>query len=79
MTTLRKLRKDNGLTQAELAELVGLSRKSVNEYEQSAEIIDRIQYKYLREYADLFGLTVIELITRIERESAEHDTVSKSN
>lgn len=79
MTTLRKLRKDNGLTQAELAELVGLSRKSVNEYEQSVEIIDRIQYKYLREYADLFGLTVIELITRIEKESVEHDTVSKSN
>jgi transcriptional regulator with XRE-family HTH domain len=78
MTTLRKLRKDNGLTQAELAELVGLSRKSVNEYEKSSEIIDRMQYKYLKEYADLFGLTVIELITRIEKE-VEHDTVSKSN
>lgn len=78
MTTLRKLRKDNGLTQAELAELVGLSRKSVNEYEKSPEIIDRMQYKYLKEYADLFGLTVIELITRIEKE-VEHDTVSKSS
>lgn len=79
MTTLRKLRKDNGLTQAELAELVGLSRKSVNEYEKSPEIIDRMQYKYLKEYADLFGLSVIELITRIEREVTEHDTVSKSS
>ena len=58
---LEELRKSRNLTQAELAEKVGLSRGTIAYYEASAQnpTIDTVQT-----LADFFGVTVQDLIKK---------------
>ncbi|MBE6750595.1 MAG: helix-turn-helix transcriptional regulator [Ruminococcaceae bacterium] len=58
---IAELRKQNGLTQIELAEKLNYSDKSVSKWERGESIPDIV---VLKEIADLFGVTVDYLITK---------------
>ena len=55
---LRSLREENGLSQAQLGRLAGVSDKAVSKWESDAA---RPQSGLLRRLADLLGVTVDEL------------------
>lgn len=57
---LRSLRKENGLSQAQLGRLAGVSDKAVSKWESDAA---RPQSGLLRRLADLLGVTVDELLS----------------
>ena len=60
---LRKLRKEKGITQKELAKLVGLSQQSINKYENTASEPD---IKNLIALADFFDTSVDYLVGNSE-------------
>lgn len=57
---LRSLREENGLSQAQLGRLAGVSDKAVSKWESDAA---RPQSGLLRRLADLLGVTVDELLS----------------
>lgn len=59
-TFLRSLREENGLSQAQLGRLAGVSDKAVSKWESDAA---RPQSGLLRRLADLLGVTVDELLS----------------
>lgn len=56
---IKQLRKKNGYTQLELAKELGLTRSSVNAWEQDISIPST---KYIRELAKLFGVSTDYLL-----------------
>lgn len=62
---LIKYRKSAGLTQAQLAEKLGYSDKSVSKWEREEGVPD---IYILKEIADLYGITVNDLISENQKE-----------
>ena len=62
---LIKYRKANGLTQAQLAQKLGYSDKSVSKWEREEGVPD---IYILKEIADLYGVTVNDLISDNQKE-----------
>ena len=58
-TTIRKLREGRGLTQAELAERIGISSKTVSKWETAKGLPD---ISLLQPLAQALGISVIELM-----------------
>ena len=58
-TTIRKLREERGLTQAELAERIGVSSKTVSKWETAKGLPD---ISLLQPLAKALGISVIELM-----------------
>lgn len=59
MTTIRKLRKAKGLTQKQLAELIGVTESAVNQYESEKK---RPKYETLLRLCEALGCSVADLI-----------------
>ena len=79
-TNLIKYRKAAGLTQAQLAEKLGYSDKSVSKWEREEGVPD---IYILKEIADLYGITVNDLITEspsiLKKEIKFLSKISKRN
>lgn len=79
-TNLVKYRKAAGLTQAQLAEKLGYSDKSVSKWEREEGVPD---IYILKEIADLYGVTVNDLITEnpsiLKKEIKFLSKISKRN
>lgn len=75
--TLRRLRKEKGISQTRLAEILNYSPSSISMYESS----DRIPHvAILRQIADFFGVTVSYLLAGEEQGSyyINQDTADKA-
>lgn len=59
--TLKELRKNEGLTQAQLAEILGISRVNYTRYETD---VSRPDYETLIAIADFYSVTLDELFDR---------------
>ena len=60
MNTLKKLRKENGMNQAELAEKIGVKQNTVSGWEKG---VRHPGIQMLLKLASVFGCTVDDLIT----------------
>lgn len=70
---LRDLRKENNLTQAELAEKLGVSNRSISRWENGTTMPD---FDLLIELADFYGVDVRDILDG-ERSEADMDTQHK--
>lgn len=68
---IRDVRKENGLTQEQLAEALGVSQKSISRWENGKTMPD---YSVLPNICEVLGINVAELL---EAERIEGDSVSK--
>lgn len=59
---LKKLRESRGLSQAELAEISGVSLRSIQMYEQRVNCIDRAQAQALYKLSHVIGCTMEDLL-----------------
>lgn len=66
---LAKYRKRNGYTQSEIAEILGIPKKTYQNYEREVRDIDS---NMLCRLADIYGITLDELMGRNESESIEY-------
>ncbi|MBR1710842.1 MAG: helix-turn-helix domain-containing protein [Clostridia bacterium] len=57
---LKKARKEAGLSQADLADLIGVSPRSVTDYERGCAVP---RYKKIQKIAETLGVTVLYLTT----------------
>ncbi len=64
---IRELRRESGLTQVQMAELLGQTQSLFSKYERGEVRLDVIQ---LRTIAGKLGLTLTEISDRIERRLA---------
>lgn len=67
---LHRLRREKGLKQGELADLVGISRATASDYERSRSEPD---FQTLIKIATLFGVSVDELLGNVHRLSEKSD------
>ena len=61
---IKKLRKENNMTQEDLANKLGITRGAVSLYEQDKRKID---YKSINKLADIFGVSSDYILGRIEK------------
>ena len=61
---IKKLRKENNMTQEDLANKLGITRGAVSLYEQDKRKID---YKTINKLADIFGVSSDYILGRIEK------------
>lgn len=59
---LKELRERAGMTRQKLAELSGVSYNSIKAYEYGARDIQEASYRNLKRLADVFGVSVEELV-----------------
>lgn len=72
MTSIRTIRENLGITQAEAARRLGLSRQSYSNYELGKRQAD---YEMLLKMSEMFGVTIEELLGRTSR-AAESTNIS---
>ena len=63
-TNLKLMRKNAGLSQSELAELTGISVRTIQQYEQRQKSINRAQVDYLVRFSQALDCDVMDLIER---------------
>lgn len=68
MKNLQKIRKNKGLTQAQLSELSGVSLRMIQYYEQGYKDINKAQAIVLYQLAQVLECTIEELLEKV----AEH-------
>lgn len=61
---LKELRDKAGMTRQKLAELSGVSYNSIKAYEYGARDIQEASYRNLKRLADVFGVSVEELVEK---------------
>ena len=61
---IKKLRKENNMTQEDLANKLGITRGAVSLYEQDKRKID---YKSINKLADIFGVSSDYILGRVEK------------
>ena len=61
--TLKELRIQKGLTQAELAEQIGLSVRLIQKYEQNAQDLNKVYALTLYKLAKALGCSYEDLLT----------------
>lgn len=59
-TTIKKLREEKGITQAELAEKIGVSSKAVSKWETAKGLPD---ITLIESLAKVLGVSVVELMS----------------
>ncbi|MGM0410523.1 MAG: helix-turn-helix domain-containing protein [Bacillota bacterium] len=62
---IKKLRKENNMTQEDLAKKIGITRGAVGLYERGERKID---YKTINKLADIFGVSSDYLLGRVDNE-----------
>ena len=70
------LRKEKGMTQAEIADLLGVTNKAVSKWETGESLPDT---SMLKPIADTFGVTVDELLNGKRAESEKEENVQKND
>ena len=60
------MRKNAGLSQSELAELTGISVRTIQQYEQRQKNINRAQVDYLVRFSRALDCDVMDLIERFQ-------------
>lgn len=65
-TNLKLLRKRANLSQRELAELSGVSVRTIQQYEQRQKNINKAQAEYLVMFAQILCCEVIDLLEKAE-------------
>lgn len=73
---LRDIRKDNNFTQAELAELLGLTRSAVNSWEMSDSLPSTL---YLMKLAKLYKVSIDYLVGLDNREFVDISDLSSAD
>ena len=63
---IKELRKENNMSQEELAEKLGVSRSAVGLYEQGKR---KVNYERVNELADIFGVSSDYLLGRIDKKN----------
>lgn len=61
---LKRLRKEKGLTQGQLAELAGLNLRTLQHYEQDSKDIGQAAALTVCDIADVLGVSVKQLLGR---------------
>lgn len=62
MSKLQDIRKEKGLSQSQLANLAGVSKRSLQEYEQGARDINKAKAIVVLALADALGVEVRDLL-----------------
>lgn len=62
ITSLEKYRKLRGFTQADLSEMVGVSRLTISRWERNTEAWKSVKVYKLKKIADALGVTIDKLI-----------------
>ena len=62
ITSLEKYRKLRGYTQADLSEMIGVSRLTISRWERSTEAWQSVKTYKLKKIADALGVTIDKLI-----------------
>ena len=63
-TKLKTIRESRGLTQGELAELSGVTKRSITLYEQTVNAIDNAQAQTLYKLSRVLGCTIEDLLEK---------------
>ena len=72
---LKELRKENGMTQLQLAEIMGVTDKAVSKWERDLSVPD---VNSIPKLAETFGVTVDELM-QVKTETKENISHNKTN
>jgi transcriptional regulator with XRE-family HTH domain len=64
LSLLRQLRTDAGITQVEMARLLGKPQPFVSYYESGARRLDLLE---LRQICEVLGISLIDLVKRFEK------------
>lgn len=62
ITPLERYRKLKGYTQADLSQMVGVSRYMISRWESSTESLQSVKGYNLKKIADALGITIEELL-----------------